>query len=100
MKALYSLLCHARTVCALVRGIVTLAYGGWAALMPTQLLVLGCGLCLVLRILVPSPPPGARQRAAFLDVFLNGMAAGSVLAIGVTGIVDSGLLLGHLTLGM
>jgi len=100
MKALYSLFCHARTVCALVRGIVTFACGGWAALMPAQLLVLGCGLCLVLRILVPSPPPGARKQAAFLDVFLSGMAAASVLAIGVTGIVDSGLFLGGLMLGL
>jgi hypothetical protein len=100
MKALYSLFCHARTVCALVRGIVTLAHGGWAALMPAQLLVLGCGLCIALRILVPSPALGARKQAVFLDQFLCGMAAVSVAALCVTGIVDSGLFLGGLMLGL
>ena len=44
MKALYSLLCHVRTLRALAQGIVTLACGGWVVLTPTQLLVLGCGL--------------------------------------------------------
>ena len=100
MKALYSLFCHARTVCALMQGIVAIARGGWAALAPTQLLVLGCGLCIVLRILVPSPALGARTQVVFLDRFLCGMAAVSVAALCVTGVVDSGLFLGGLLPGL
>jgi len=96
MRALYSLVCHARTLYALAQGIVTLSYDGWAVLTPTQLLVLACGLVLALRVLVPSPPPGAGKRAVFLDQLLSGMAAAFVVAVGVTGIADSALVLGLL----
>jgi hypothetical protein len=99
MRALYSLISRARTACALLQATMILAFDGWAALTPVQLLVLGCGLCIILRTLVPSPPPG-RKRAIFMDHFLSVIAAVSVIALtGIDG-VGSCLFVGRLALGL
>ncbi|MBP7053888.1 MAG: hypothetical protein KBE65_22980 [Phycisphaerae bacterium] len=101
MRALYSLVCRVRTLCALTQGMVTLAIDGWAALAPVQLMLLGCGLCLLLRIVVPSPPSDRRRGGiALLDPLLSGMAAGSIVVLTTAGFADSGLLFARLAMGL
>ncbi len=99
MRALYSLVSRARTLCALGQATVTFARAGPSALAPLQLLVLGCGLCLLLAILVPSSPSGS-SRAIFLDRLCRVMAAAAVIGLAVTDAVGSCVLLGRLTLGV
>ncbi len=89
MRALYSLFSRARTVCALWQAMVTLALRGWASLTPIQLLVLGCGLCIILRMLVPSPPVSGRKWAVFMDRLCSLVAAVSVIGLTVTDAVGS-----------
>jgi hypothetical protein len=99
MRALYSLVSRARTVCALGQALVTFARAGPSALAPMQLLVLGCGLCLLIPILVPSLSRGSR-RAVLLDRLCGGMAAAAVIGLAVSNAVGSCVLLGRLTLGV
>ena len=101
MKALYSHICRLRTLCALVEGMVAFVSEGWAALAPAQLLLLGCELCILLRVVIPSPPSGWQgKRVACLDLFLSGAAAVSFFTLTMAGFVDFGLLLGGLALGV
>jgi hypothetical protein len=100
MRALYSLVCRLRTLRALMQGMVTLAFEGSAALSPVQLTLLACGVCLVLRTVVPSPPSDRRGRVPFLDPLLSVTAAASVVVLTTAGVADSGLLLGRLMLGV
>ena len=99
MRALYSLVSHARTVCALGQAMATFARDGPSALVPMQLLVLGCGLCLLIAMLVPSPPPSGSRRAIFLDRLCGLMAAAAVMGLVVSDAVDSCILLRRLALG-
>jgi len=98
MRALYSLISRARTVCALWQAMVTLALDGWSALSLVQLLVLGCGLCIILRTLVPSPPCGSR-RTVFMDHVCSLIAAASVIGLTVTDAVGCAFI-SRLTLGV
>lgn len=98
MRALYSLVSRARTVCALGQATVTFARDGPSALAPMQLLVLGCGLYLLVAMLVPSPPSGSR-RAIFLDRLSGVMAAVAVVGLALTDAGGSCALLGRLALG-
>ncbi len=98
MRALYSLVSRACTLCALGQATVTFARAGPSALAPLQLLVLGCGLCLLITMLVPSPPPSGNRRAVFVDRLCRGMAAAAVMGLAVADAVGFGVLLGRLTL--
>lgn len=98
MRALYSLVSHARTVCALGQAMATFARDGPSALALMQLLVLGCGLCLLIAMLVPSPSRGSR-RAVLLDRLCGVMAAAAVMGLVVSDAVDSCILLRKLALG-
>jgi hypothetical protein len=100
MRALYALVSRTRTLCALWQAVATFARAGPAALAPGQLLVLGCGLCLLLRMLAPSPPPSGSRRAILLDGLCRGMAAAAVLGLTATDTVGSCVLLARLTLGV
>ena len=100
MRALYSLVSRARTVCALGQALVTFARAGPSALAPMQLLVLGCGLCLLITMLVPSPPLSGSRRAIFMDRLCSGMAAAAVIGLVVSDAVGSCILLGGLALGV
>jgi len=100
MRALYSLVSRARTVCALGQAMVTLARAGPAALAPVQLLVLGCGLCLLVTMLVPSPAPSGSRRAVFLDRLCGVMAAAAAIGLTVSDAAGSFVLLGRLPLGV
>ena len=100
MRALYSLVSRARTVYALGQTLVTLARAGPSALAPMQLLVLGCGLCLLVTVLVPSPPPSGGRRAILLDRLCGVMAAAAALGLAAGDAVRSLVLLGRLTLGV
>ena len=100
MRALYSLVCRARTVCALGQAMVTFARAGPSALAPIQLLVLGCGFCLIIRVLVPSPPPSGSRRAVLLDRLCSVMAAAAAVGLTATDTVGSFVLLGRLPLGV
>lgn len=95
MRALYSLVSRARTLCALGQALVTFARAGPSALAPMQLLVLGCGLCLLIAMLVPSSPSGSR-RPIFLDRLCRVMAAAAVIGLAVSDAVGSCALLGRL----
>ncbi len=99
MRALYSLVSRARTVCALGQAMVTFARAGPSALAPMQLLVLGCGLCLIVTMLIPSSPSGSRQ-AIFMDRLCSVMAAGAVIGLAISDAVGSCVLLGRLALGV
>jgi len=98
MRALYSRVCHLRTLCALGRGMVTLTLDGWTALAPSQLLVLGCGLCIVLRTVIPSPRANDGRRVAFLDALVSVMAAVAVVLLTTAGILDVAWSLGAVVL--
>ena len=98
MRALYSLVSRARTVCALGQAVVTFARAGPSALTPVQLLVLGCGLCLLVTMLVPSPPPSGSRRVIFVDRLCRVMAAAAVIGLTASDIVGSCLFLGRVTL--
>ncbi len=100
MRALYSLVSLARTVYALGQTTMTFVRAGPSALTPMQLFLLGCGLCIILRMLVPSPPPSGSHRAIFLDRLCDLMAAAAVISLTVTDAVGSCVLLGRLTLGV
>ena len=97
MRALYSLIAHARTLCALVQAMVTFACAGPSALAPVQLLVLGCGLCVIIRMLAPSASPGRRQ-AIFMDRLCSVIAAVAVIGLIVTDAVGSCVFLGRVTI--
>jgi hypothetical protein len=78
-----------------------LALDGWATLTPAQLMLLGCGLCLLLRIVVPSAASdGRRGGIALLDPLLSGIAAASIVVLTTAGLADSGLFLARLALGL
>lgn len=99
MRALYSHICRLRMACALVQGTMTLAFDGWTALMPTQRLLLGCGLAVFLRIVIPSPPSAGNKLLTSTDRLLSIIAAVSVVALTATEIGRScgsicGLVLG------
>ncbi len=99
MRALGSLVSRARTVCALGQAAVTFARAGPSALAPLQLLVLGCGLCLLITMLVPSPPPSGSRRAIFTDRVCRVTAAAAVIGLTVADAAGSFVFLGRLTLG-
>jgi hypothetical protein len=99
MRALYSLISRARTVCALGQAMMTFARAGPSALASIQLLVLGCGLCLFIGMLIPSPPPSGSRRVIFLDRLCSVMAAAAVMGLAVTDAVGSCVLVGRLALG-
>ena len=96
MRALYSLVSRARTVCALGQAAVALARAGPSALASMQLLILGCGFCLVIAMLVPS----GHRRATFVDRLCSVMAAAAVIGLAITDIASSCVVLGRLTLGV
>ncbi len=98
MRALCSLISRARTLCALGQAIVTLVRAGPSALAPVQLLVLGCGLCLLITMLVPSPPPSGSRQAVFLGRLCSMMAAAAVIGLMVSDAVGSCAWLGRFTL--
>ncbi len=100
MRALYSLVSRARTVCALGQAMVTFVRAGPSALAPVQLLVLGCGLCLLITMLAPFPTPSASRRAIFLDRLCRVMAAAAVIGLAVSDAAGSCALLGRLALGV
>jgi len=100
MRALYSLISRARTVCTLWQAVVTLALDGWVALTPIQLLVLGCGLCIILRTLAPSPPPSGRKPAILMDRLCSLTAAASVIGLAVIDAVGSCVFIERLALGV
>lgn len=99
MRALYSLIARARTACALLQALVTFAFAGPSALAPGQLLVLGCGLCILLRMLAPSPPAGSR-RAVLMDRLCSVIAAAAVIGLIAADTVGSCAFLGRLALGV
>jgi hypothetical protein len=86
MRALYSLLSRLRTLYALAQGIVAFAHTGWAALTPLQLLTAGLVLCILLRVLTPSPSPARRGPAVRADHLLNGLSAASVVTLHAVGV--------------
>ncbi len=100
MRALYSLVSRARTVCALGQTTMTFVRTGPSALTPVQLFLLGCGLCLILRMLVPSPPLSGSNRAIFLDRLCSLIAAAAVIALTATDTTGSCVLVGRLALGL
>ncbi|MGE5296770.1 MAG: hypothetical protein ACM3VT_18270 [Solirubrobacterales bacterium] len=81
MRALYSLVCRLRTVHALAQGMITLTLDGWTAVTPGQLLVLGCGLCILVRVLVPSPRAGCSGPWRWVDHALSTTAATAVIGL-------------------
>ncbi len=100
MRALYFLVSCVRTVCALGQAMATFARAGPSALAPMQLLVLGCGLCLIVTMLVPSPPPSGSTRAVFMDRLCSVMAAVAVIGLAVSDAAGSCVFIGRLTLGV
>ena len=100
MRALYSLVSHARTVCALGQTMATFVRAGPSALTPVQLLLLGCGLCIILRMLVPSPPPSGGNRAIFLDRLCNLVAAAAIIGLTVADTAGSWASVAGRALGM
>jgi hypothetical protein len=100
MRALYSLVSRARTVCALGQALATFARAGPAALVPMQLLVLGCGLCLLVTMLVPSPPPSGSGRVIFTDRLCSVMAAAAVMGLALADAVGPCAWLVRLALGV
>ena len=100
MRALYSLITHARTVCALGQAVVTFVRAGPSALAPLQLLALGCGLCLLIAGLVPSPRSSASRRAVFLDRLCGVIAAVAVIGLAAIDTIGSCVFLGRFTLGV
>lgn len=99
MKVLCSLVSRARTVCAFLQAAVAFARGGLASLTPVQLLVLGCGLCIAVRILLPSPMSSGGKRAVAMDRLCSVIAAAAVIGLAVADAVGCCLILGRLTLG-
>jgi hypothetical protein len=93
MRALYSLVCHLRTVCAMAQGVLTLTFDGWAALTAAQFLVLGCGLCIVLRILVPSPSASAARPLILASHLLSTVTAVSVVGLGIGSLAGAGVFI-------
>ncbi len=100
MRALYSLVSRARTVCALGQTTMTFVRTGPSALTPVQLFLLGCGLCLILRMLVPSPPLSGSNRAIFLDRLCNLIAAAAITSLTVADTAGSWVSVARLALGM
>lgn len=99
MRALYSLVSRVRAVCALGQAMVTFVRAGPLALAPMQLLVLGCGLCFLIAMLLPSAPSGGR-RAIVLERLCGVMAAAAVIGLTVAGAVGFCVFLGRLALGV
>ncbi len=99
MRALYSLVSRARTVCALGQAMVTFVRAGPSALAPVQLLVLGCGLCILISMLAPSPPPSGSRRAVLQGRLCGVIAAVAVIALTTSDAVGSFVLLARLALG-
>ena len=99
MRALYSLISRARTFCALTQALVTLTRHGWAALAPTQVLLVGCGLCIIVRMLVPSPASG-HKAGVLMDFLCSLLAVAALIALAVSDAVGSCILLGRLALGV
>lgn len=99
MKVLYSLVCRLRTLYALVQGMAAVVSRGWAAVPPAQLLLLGCGLCIALRVLIPSPS-GRERQFSFLDRCLSVAAVASVVGLTASGVTDSCALVGRFVLGL
>jgi hypothetical protein len=75
-----------RTLYALAQGIVAFEQTGWSALTPVQLLTAGLVLCIVLRVLTPSPSPARRGPGARADHLFNGLTAASVVVLQATGV--------------
>ncbi len=99
MRALYSLVCRLRTLYALAQGMITLAFDGWTAVTPGQFVVLGCGLCVLVRILVP-PPPGPNGPWVWTDRTLSTTAAASIIGLTASEIAGVCRFVGRLTLGL
>jgi hypothetical protein len=99
MRALYSLVSRARTVCALGQAMVTFVRAGPSALAPVQLLILGCGLCILVSMLVPSPPSSGSRRVVLLGRLSAVIAAAAVIALTTNDAVDSFAWLAKLALG-
>jgi hypothetical protein len=100
MKALYSLVSRARTICALGQAVVTFVRAGPSALAPVQLLLLGCTLCLVVSMLIPSPPASGSRRAVFVNRLCRMTVAAAVVNLTVADVVGSCIFLGSLPLGV
>jgi len=100
MKALYSLLSRARTLCALTQAMATLARYGWAALAPSQLFVLACGLCIVFAALAPSPLLSGGVRAVVVDRLCSLLAGTALIGLVVIDAIGSCTWLGRLALGV
>jgi hypothetical protein len=96
---MYSLICRLRTLHAMAQGTITLAFEGWTAVTPGQFVVLGCGLCLLVRILVPSPfaSRGAWTR---VDRTISTIAAMAIIGLAASDIAFACMLVGRLTLGL
>ena len=88
------------TVCALGQAMATFARAGPSALTPVQLLVLGCGLCLLVTMLAPSPPSSGSRRAVLLDRLGRVMAAAAALGLTVSDAAGCFVWLGRLPLGV
>ena len=99
MRALYSLVSRARTVCALGQAMVTFVRAGPSALAPVQLLVLGCGICILVSMLVPSPPSSGSRWAVLLGRLCGVSAAVAVIGLTISDAVGSFVSLARLALG-
>ncbi len=99
MRALYFLVSRARTLCALGQAVVTFVRAGPSALAPVQLLVLGCGLCILVAMLVPSPPPSGSRRAVLLGRLSGVIAAAAVIGLTTSDAVGSFAWLARLAFG-
>lgn len=100
MRALYALVCRLRTLYALTQGTITLALDGPTALPPAQWLLLGCGLGLALRVVVPSPPSAGGTLRPSVDRLLSFLAAVSVVGLAAIGMAGPCLLVGKLILSL
>ena len=65
----------------------------------SKLLILGCGICLIVRILVPSPPSSGSRQAIFLDRLFSVIAAVALIGLAVTDAALDCVLLGRFAVG-
>lgn len=99
MRALYSLLSYGRTLYALGQAAVTFVRTGPSGLAPAQLLVLSCGVCILLTLVILSVLPVSNRRGVFLDSLCGVVAAGAVVGLAATDVVGSCVFLGRIMFG-